>query len=143
MVYIYIGIGGFLGAVSRYAVGNLAKNAWAGSFPAGTFLVNLVGCFFLGFLMTLTLERLVINPNLRMGIATGFLGGLTTFSTYTYEALTLLNKGLWSTALWYIMLSVLAGITAAWLGVAAARAVPAFSQRAAQRGWATQGDPGD
>lgn len=143
MVYIYIGIGGFFGAVARFAVGNFAGIVWEGSFPAGTFLVNLAGCFLLGFLMTLSLERLVITPSVRMGAATGFLGGLTTFSTYTYEALNLVSNGLWGTAVWYILLSVLVALIAAWLGVAAARAVPAFSQRAAQRGWAAQRDPGD
>lgn len=143
MVYIYIGVGGFFGAISRYAIGNLVNQTLGNPFPAGTFLANLIGCFLLGFIMTLSLERLVMSPNVRMGIATGFLGGLTTFSTYTYEALTLSTRGLWWMAVWYTVLSVLVGITAVWLGAVAARALTTLSQKLAQQSWTAQEEPGD
>lgn len=126
MIYLYIGAGGFLGAISRYAIENLAKIKFVTAFPAGTFFVNVAGCFLIGFIMTLSLERMIISPNARMGIVTGYLGGLTTFSTYTYQALTFLEKGAWGLAGWYIAISVIACTLAVWLGVVMARVVPLF-----------------
>lgn len=137
MVYLYIGAGGFLGAISRYAIENLAKTEFATAFPAGTFFVNVAGCFLIGFIMTLSLERMVISPNARMGIVTGYLGGLTTFSTYTYQALTLLERGAWSLAGWYTAISVIACMIAVWLGVVAARMVPILLSKGAARREAT------
>lgn len=126
MIYLYIGAGGFLGAIARYAIGNLAKIKFVTAFPAGTFFVNVAGCFLIGLIMTLALERMALSTNARMGIVTGFLGGLTTFSTYIYEALTLLEKGAVGLAVWYTAISVIACILAAWLGVVAARVIPFF-----------------
>ena len=123
MIYLYIGAGGFLGAIARYAAENLVRAKFETAFPLGTFIVNAAGCLLIGFIMTLTLERMVISSNARMGTVTGFLGGLTTFSTYTEQSLTLMEKGAWGLAGWYSAASVIACIFAVWLGVVSAKAL--------------------
>lgn len=124
MIYLYIGAGGFLGAVSRYAIDNFATAKFNTAFPVGIFIVNIAGCLLIGFIMTLALERMVMSANVRMGIVTGFLGGLTTFSTYTYQSLMLMEKGAWGLAVWYSAVSVITCIFAVWLGVVSAKAIP-------------------
>jgi CrcB protein len=124
VIYLYIGAGGFLGSVSRYAIDNLARAKFDTAFPAGTFIVNVAGCLLIGFIMTLALERIVMSVNARMGIVTGFLGGLTTFSTYTYQTLMLMEKGAWGMAGWYSTASVITCIFAVWLGAVLAKAIP-------------------
>lgn len=121
LVYLYIGAGGFFGAVARYALGQAVAGVWNGNYPLGTFAINLAGCFLLGWFMTLSLERLALAPHIRLGVATGFLGALTTFSTYAYEALALFERGLAGHAIAYVVASVLLGLAAVWLGTAAAR----------------------
>jgi len=133
MIYLYIGAGGFLGAIARYAVESLAGIKFSASFPAGTFIVNVAGCFLIGLIMTLALERMAIGTNTRMGIVTGFLGGLTTFSTYTCQTITFLEKGAWGLAMWYTAASVMACMLAVWLGVVAARLIPRFLSGGAVR----------
>jgi CrcB protein len=86
-----VGAGGFLGAISRYLISKLISNQWGNNFPYGTLLVNLVGSFLLGFLMTLFLNKSITNPYLKVAITTGFLGALTTFSTFSYETMNLLQ----------------------------------------------------
>lgn len=80
MVYVYIGVGGFLGAIARFALGQLIGTINQTAFPWGTLTINLLGSFVLGFFLTVALEQLSISAELRLGIATGFLGAFTTFS---------------------------------------------------------------
>ncbi|MFA6075304.1 MAG: fluoride efflux transporter CrcB [Negativicutes bacterium] len=88
-----VAVGGALGAVSRYLLGLLAINRWGALFPYGTMLANFLGCFIIGLFMTLVLERLEISPYWRLLVVTGFCGGLTTFSSFSYESLRLLQSG--------------------------------------------------
>lgn len=118
--FLLISAGAVLGANARYWIGTWAAEKWGSAFPYGTLLINLSGSLLLGVFMALTAERAVIDPRIRLLVATGFLGAYTTFSTFTYESISLLLKGavvpgllnaLGSTALG--LLAVAAGI---WIG---------------------------
>jgi CrcB protein len=118
---LIIGIGGFFGAIARYAVGLWIGQKWGRSFPLGTFFINVSGSFLIGFLMSLFTERLMLNPQWRMFFVIGFLGAYTTFSTFEYETGALLKDGEWLIASLNVMLSVLIGFAALKLGEGAAR----------------------
>lgn len=121
MLYIYLGVGGFLGAVARYALGTLFALANTTAFPWGTWTINLLGSFVLGFFLTLSLERLTISAELRLGIATGFLGAFTTFSTFCVETFLLIEGGKAWLAAAYLLSSLVLGLVSAWFGVILAR----------------------
>lgn len=114
MNIIAVGIGGFLGAILRYKMGTWIP-AWGG-FPIGTLTINMLGCFFLAWFLTITSKQLNINPNLRLGIGTGFTGAFTTFSTFSVETVNLIANHQWSLAIIYVLLSVFGGIILAVLG---------------------------
>jgi fluoride exporter len=92
MRFLYIALGGGLGAVLRYIVAVAVSERTGGMFPWGTVVINLTGSLVIGFLFALT-ERTVIPPGLRLFLMTGVLGGYTTFSTFSLECLTLLKAG--------------------------------------------------
>jgi len=118
-----VGGGGILGANARYQLGEWIITRWGTTFPWGTLLVNLSGSLVLGFYLTLATERFTARPLTRLFVATGFLGGYTTFSTFSYEAMRLLQAGEPVRALLYVTGSLLAGIAAVIAGAAAARAL--------------------
>lgn len=92
--YVYVAIGGALGAAARYALGGWI-HSWAGTgFPWGTFAVNAIGSFLIGLSLRY-LEATAAPPELRALVTAGVLGAFTTFSTFTYEAITLLQEGAW------------------------------------------------
>ncbi len=91
--FLLISLGAILGANARYWLGGWAAEKFGASFPYGTLIINLSGSFILGFFLTLIGERFIVDPAWRWLIAIGFLGSYTTFSTYTYESLTLLLSG--------------------------------------------------
>ncbi len=126
MKYLIIGMGGFIGANMRYLVGSWVSKRWGMSFPYGTFVVNLSGCFILGLFATLA-YRLAWNDHWRLLIAVGFVGAYTTFSTFEYETLQLIAESRQlGTAAWNIGGSVLLGLLAAFLGVLTARGLLAL-----------------
>ena len=118
--YLIVGLGGFVGANSRYILGQWVATKWGTAFPYGTFIINVTGCFILGLFATLTL-RFVWNDNWRLLVAIGFVGAYTTFSTFEYETLQLFANGSWKQALINTVGSVVLGFGAAYLGVVAAR----------------------
>ena len=118
-----IGLGGFLGSIGRYLIDTRIERLFKGSFPYGTLAVNLIGCFLLGFIFTLTLERQIINPILRTAITTGFLGALTTFSTFSYETMSLLNNESLLLALGNIILNIIPGLILCWFGITLAEVI--------------------
>jgi CrcB protein len=107
--------------VARYGVSLAASRLWSGDFPLGTFVANVSGCFALGFFLTLTTERLAVDPGVRLLVATGFLGAYTTFSTFEYESHRLLETGAWGWAALNAGASLAAGLVALRLGVALGR----------------------
>ncbi len=123
MDYLWVGLGGFLGANARYALGRWLVDRLGASFPYHTFIINVTGSFAIGLVLTLLTERLIADPAWRLLLVVGFLGGYTTFSSYTYEGLALLAAGDWPRALGYVAGSNVLGLAAAYLGLVLARAV--------------------
>lgn len=116
MDYLIIGLGGFAGAISRYIVALWIGERWGRSFPLGTLAVNISGCFLIGLLMSLFLERWAVNPQWRSFLVIGFLGAYTTFSTFEYETGGLLKDGELYYAAANVAVSVLLGFAALKLG---------------------------
>lgn len=115
---ILIAVGGGAGAILRYLTGGML--AGSADFPLGTLTVNLLGCFLLSLLLTEAFELLDMNMDLRLGIATGFLGAFTTFSAFCRETAGMISASPLSAAL-YIVSSALLGFGATFLGFMAAR----------------------
>ena len=120
---LVVGIAGFAGAVSRYAIGSWVSRRSPTAFPWATFVINVSGCFALGFLMALFAGRWVPDPDVRAALTVGFLGAFTTFSTFAYETVSLRDVGSTATAAVYVVASVALGVAAAWLGSVAGRHV--------------------
>ena len=93
MKYLFIALGGALGAVLRYIVAGVFSMLSYTSFPYGTLSVNLIGSFFIGFLWAVFGEKIVISTEFKLFIFIGFIGAFTTFSTYAYETFKLLQDG--------------------------------------------------
>jgi CrcB protein len=124
MVNIFIiGMGGFLGAISRYGVALWIGQRWGRNFPLGTFVINVSGSFLIGLLMSLFTERFMVNPQWRLMLVVGFLGAYTTFSTFEYETGTLMKDGEWLIAGLNVVLSVFAGFVALKLGEVIAKSI--------------------
>ena len=118
---LWIGLGGFLGANARYWLGSLV-NRWLGTgFPWATGLVNISGALLIGIVATLFVDRAVDNESLRLFLIVGLLGGYTTFSSYTWEAVTLMEHNRWLPAIGYLVGSNVIGILACVAGVLIAR----------------------
>lgn len=114
------GAGGFCGTALRYLVGVLARTAFPGEFPLGTFLVNTAGCLLIGLILGLAERTNALTGNHVLLLATGFCGGFTTFSAFANEALVLGTKGAWTMSALYLVGSIVAGIAAVWAGRAIA-----------------------
>jgi CrcB protein len=124
MVNIFIiGMGGFLGAISRYGVALWIGQRWGRNFPLGTFVINVSGSFLIGLLMSLFTERFMVNPQWRLLLVVGFLGAYTTFSTFEYETGTLMKDGEWLIAMLNVVLSVIVGFIALKLGEVIAKSI--------------------
>ncbi len=121
--YIYIGIGGFIGAILRFIIKDFFSGQYQGSFPFDTLLINTLGCFLLALIMSVALEVLELSSNLRLGIATGLLGAFTTFSTICKEASSLIFQGLFFQAILYAASTLLLGFIAIYLGIAVSREI--------------------
>ena len=122
MHYWLVFLGGGLGAALRHGVNRLALQAWGSDFPAGTMIVNVTGSLAIGLLVGLFAAQPSINPSTRLFLTTGLLGGFTTFSTFSLDALALWERGAIGPWLAYVAGSVLLSLLAAALGFLAARA---------------------
>jgi fluoride exporter len=120
---VWVGVGGFCGAVSRYWLDGVVSRATGGSFPWGTWVVNVSGCFVVGLLMTLLTERLMPHPTLRIALTVGFVGAYTTFSTFAYESVRLGQTGALGIAVVNVVTSLAAGFVATWTGIMLGRAL--------------------
>jgi CrcB protein len=122
-VVLLIAFFGALGCLTRYFLSGWVFRAVGGVFPSGTFAVNIVGAFCIGFLMELSMRSTLIPPQLRIGLTIGFLGGLTTFSTFSYETFRMLEDGEIFIASVNVLISVLVCLICTWLGILAAKAL--------------------
>jgi fluoride exporter len=123
MQYLAIAVGAALGANARYLVGIYVAQRFGVDFPWATFLINVSGSVVIGFFMTLVLDRFPVDVVWRLFFVTGFLGGYTTFSSYSNEGLTLLLRGEVVRALAYLLGSVVAGVAGAFIGAVCAQGV--------------------
>ncbi|HUN88430.1 MAG TPA: fluoride efflux transporter CrcB [Terriglobales bacterium] len=119
--YLLIGMGGFTGAIARYWVGTMVTQRLGLRIPFGTLVVNVTGCFLIGFFMYLLAERGVLGAHWLYVIVVGFIGAYTTFSTFEYETIRELQDGQFGIAVVYVVGSVLVGFTMVWLGSRVAR----------------------
>ncbi len=109
------------GGLTRYYLSGWVYNLLGRSFPYGTFVVNIIGAFFIGLIMELGLRSTMIPDTLRLGLTVGFLGGLTTFSTFSFETFSLLEDGQFLIAFTNILASVLVCLLFTWLGIITVR----------------------
>ncbi len=119
--FFAICFGGALGTGVRYLVSVWAVGRFGSTFPYGTLLVNLTGCFLIAFVMQLSLLAADFPTTLRLALTTGFLGGLTTYSSFNYETTRLFTDGARSSAIANLFLTLLGCFVAGLLGLAAAR----------------------
>ncbi|MDP8219300.1 MAG: fluoride efflux transporter CrcB [Candidatus Theseobacter exili] len=113
---IFVGLGGFLGAITRYKLGGLILHNFRTTFPLGTVIINIAGCFFIGFLSEIMVKEHLFSSETRLFLVTGLLGGFTTFSAFGFETIYLMKRGDIFMAFMNIGLSVLLGLFAVWLG---------------------------
>jgi CrcB protein len=116
-----VALGGLVGSVARYWLAGLVQNLADSGFPSGTLAVNVAGSFVIGLVMALSLERGLIDDDLRILLATGFCGGFTTMSTFSYETLFLVRDGERLLALGNVGLTLAACFGATWIGAVVAR----------------------
>ena len=115
-ILFIIGSGSFIGGVARYLVSKLVQNTFITSFPLGTMVVNVIGCFLIGLIFGLSERGNVMSSELRLFLTVGFCGGFTTFSTFAYENVSLLRDGNYFIFALYTGLSVFLGLLATYLG---------------------------
>jgi fluoride exporter len=119
--YLMVALGGGLGSVLRFWVGSFVGGKMGTRFPYGTFVINCTASFLIGFIITVLAEKTDWNPNLRFLIPIGFIGGYSTFSTFEYETFRVIQDGQLLTGVLNVVLSVVVGFLAVWLGVIAGR----------------------
>ena len=121
-ILLLIGTGGFIGSVGRYLISQFVQDRVLSSFPFGTMLVNVIGCFLIGVVFSFS-ERGSMPSEWRLFLATGICGGFTTFSAFTNESVALLRDGQLLYSMFYIGGSVIAGIIATFCGIAVVKYV--------------------
>jgi len=114
--WIYLIIGSIAGGISRYILAGAVYEKLGTSFPYGTLVINLSGCFLIGFFSAIVDEKFFLGPNSRILLMTGFCGAYTTFSTYMLETGNLVKDGEVSKAFLNIMVSTVIGFGAYWIG---------------------------
>lgn len=113
MQYLYVFIGGAIGALLRFIFSQLNNNQ---GFPTGTFIANLAGAFFMGLVSALVIQTFKSNPLLKKGITTGFLGALTTFSTFQFELIKMFEYQQYTLLITYAISSYILGIAVCYIG---------------------------
>jgi CrcB protein len=111
------------GGLTRYYLSGWVYSLLGRSFPFGTFAVNIIGAYFIGLVMQLGLSSTVIPDTLRLGLTVGFMGGLTTFSTFSYETFKLLEDGQFVVAFINVLASVAICLLFTWLGIFTVRSI--------------------
>ncbi|HEY7029190.1 MAG TPA: fluoride efflux transporter CrcB [Gemmatimonadales bacterium] len=119
----YVAFGGAVGSVVRFILATAVQERFGGSFPVGTLLINITGSLLVAFLLEYALATPAISREARALLTTGFCGGYTTFSTFSYETLKLLHDGDYRRAGVYVGLSVVVSLVGAFVGFSLAREV--------------------
>ena len=123
VMLVWISIGGVFGTILRFLLTMLLEQNKVTHFPVGTFIINLSGCFIFGFISELSSTTLIIRPELKLAITTGFAGAFTTFSTFMYENYQLSKDAQFIMAIVYTAFSIIAGAAFLYLGIILARIV--------------------
>ncbi len=113
---LLVGFGGAAGSIFRYLISTIIYKEPLSVYPWATFTANMIGCFLIGVFFELLQKHLPLQPELRLLLITGFCGGLTTFSTFSAEGMSLMQAGYQATALLYIISSILTGLFFLWIG---------------------------
>ncbi len=130
--YFAVAAGSALGGMLRYFINASLLSRVAVPFPTATFVINVTGSFIVGLFLTLAAERVQINPHLRLAVAVGFVGAYTTFSTFEYETLRLIEERRFALGVLNVVLSVAVGFAAVWGGCAVGRKAGGGSVAAGQ-----------
>jgi fluoride exporter len=117
LIWFFIAAGGAAGAVARYGLGRWVHAQTGFAFPWGTFVVNVTGSLLIGFALRY-FQYTQLTPELRALVTVGLLGGFTTFSTFSYETVVLIEQGAWARATLYSAGGLLAGVGAVYAGIA-------------------------
>ena len=120
-IILYIALFGALGCLARYFLSGWVYELIGRTLPYGTLAVNVIGAFLIGLVMEFNLRRAAVSPEMRVGLTIGFLGGFTTFSTFSYETFRLLESAQLPEAMANVLLSVTACLAFTFLGIVAAR----------------------
>ena len=123
MRILLICLGGAVGTAARYGVGGLAARWWGAEFPYGTLIVNVTGSFLIGFIQQVGLNTLAFSDTLRLVLTIGVMGGYTTYSSFSYETLRLVEEGSWISALLNVVLTTGLCLAVCALGLALGRIV--------------------
>ena len=123
MQIFLIALAGSVGALSRYGLSTLVSNVSSDKFAFGTLTVNVLGCFLIGFVMHIAQTTDIISADIKMAVTVGFLGALTTFSTFSMETYKYIEDSQWLLAGANIALNVILGLIATIIGLAAARLI--------------------
>jgi CrcB protein len=114
---LLIAVFGAVGTLARYGLQGLVQVRVGSTFPWGTLLINLTGCFFLGLIGQMMLNRMMVSSELRVAIAVGFFGGYTTFSSFGWEAAKMLEAGEWLRSMTYVAASMVLGLLLSVAGI--------------------------
>jgi len=114
---LLIAVFGAIGTLARYGLQGVVQIRVGSTFPYGTLLVNLTGCFLLGLIGQIALNRMIVPPEWRVAIAVGFFGGYTTFSSFSWETAKMLEAGEWLRASAYVAASVVLGLLLSATGI--------------------------
>lgn len=117
----YVGLGGAIGSIFRYLTTVLVQKYYSAIFPLATFTANVIGCFLIGVLMSWLEKNNILNGPLKWLLVTGFCGGYTTFSTFAFENIQLMQNQQTLWALIYSICSIVTGIISVWLGMSIAK----------------------
>ncbi|MEO6905764.1 MAG: fluoride efflux transporter CrcB [Ginsengibacter sp.] len=115
-ILLLVGLGSFIGGISRYLVTVFIQNKFLSTFPFGTLAVNIIGCFLIGIIYGFS-DKGSLNPDWRIFLATGIMGGFTTFSSFSNETVSMLRDAQYWPAFSYIALSVIIGLAATFGGI--------------------------
>ncbi len=111
------------GGLTRYYLSGWLHNLLGRGFPYGTLVANVIGAYFIGLIMELSLRSTLLSATLRIGLTVGFMGGLTTFSTFSYETFKLLEEGQFLMAFANVLASVAVCLLCTWLGIVTVRSL--------------------
>lgn len=121
--FLVVMLGGAFGALARFLLSTKVAEKMGNAFPYGTLSVNVIGSFLMGLLAIILVEKLALDPLVKLGVFVGFLGAFTTFSTFSMDTLSLFEQGNHLRALSNMFVSVVLSISAVWLGVIMGKAL--------------------